>query len=68
MPKWGRGWEVGINKAISEHERVTQRAAEIVTAEHGRCHQPGERINLCMVCQSDAEKARASAPQGDTPQ
>lgn len=48
---WGRGWEVGVRKAIYEHERAREIAAEILASEHGVKHQSGERKDLCPVCQ-----------------
>jgi len=48
---WGRGWEVGVRKAIYDHERARQRAAGILADEHGTHHEPGTRIDLCPKCQ-----------------
>ena len=52
---WGRGWEVSIRKALSEHERTLQRAAEILAGECGERHPLGSRADLCPKCHSYAE-------------
>jgi hypothetical protein len=49
---WGRGWEVGVRKAIWEHERTLGIAAEILAAEHGVKHEAGARRDLCPICRS----------------
>ncbi|MGH2997671.1 MAG: hypothetical protein ACRDNM_00065 [Gaiellaceae bacterium] len=50
--RWGRGWDVGIRKAISEHERALDLAAPILAQECGTRHEPGARADLCPKCQS----------------
>lgn len=49
---WGKGWEVGVRKAIWEQDRVSRQAAGILAAEHGTKHQPGERPDLCPKCRA----------------
>lgn len=51
---WGRGWEVGVRKAIWQHDRARAQAAEILAAEHGTQHKAGERPDLCPKCQAEA--------------
>ena len=53
--KWGRGWEVGVRKAIWQQERARDIAAEILAHEHGTKHQPGAH-RLCPKCQAEAGK------------
>lgn len=55
MSRWGRGWEVGVRKAISEHERTLRQAAEILELECGREHKTGDRRDLCPRCQREAQ-------------
>ena len=52
---WGRGWQVGVNKAIYQHDKVMQRAAEILEGECGIRHKAGSH-DLCLLC----AKARAA--------
>lgn len=47
MTRWGKGWRVGISKAIAEGERAARRAARILEHEHGIRHQDGDRPDLC---------------------
>lgn len=55
MSRWGRGWEVGINKSRYEQERANRRAAEILASEHGDRHVAGSRKDLCPRCQVETE-------------
>jgi hypothetical protein len=48
---WGKGWEVGVRKAIWQHQTVRRMAAEILAAEHGQHHEAGSRTDLCPLCQ-----------------
>lgn len=50
--RWGRGWTVGINKSIAEHERAERLAAPILADEHGVRHAAGSRADLCPKCQA----------------
>lgn len=47
---WGRGWQVGVNKAIYAHEQALAVAADILSAECGSIHKLGERADLCRHC------------------
>ena len=58
MPRWGRGWEVGVNKAIYEHERIERQAQAMITAEHLVKHDLSEREDLCLICKEEARKER----------
>lgn len=62
---WGRGWEVGLRKAIWEQERARQQAAEILAAEHGTAHVAGSRPDLCPKCQTFRQRtAEGPSPAG----
>jgi hypothetical protein len=67
---WGRGWQVGINKAIDQHERALSQAAEILAEECGTLrtrviggqevtfgHKLGDRPDLCPKCKRAATSA-----------
>lgn len=56
MSRWGRGWEVGVRKAIHSHEEVEKFAAVILEAEHGTRHAPGSRRDLCPKCQNEGDE------------
>lgn len=57
---WGKGWEVGVRKAIWQHDKAQQRAAEILATECGKpassgtvgAHETGTRTDLCPKCQA----------------
>ena len=49
---WGRGWEVGVRKAIWKHEKARALAAEILQTECGIRHDTGSRRDLCPNCQA----------------
>jgi hypothetical protein len=55
MSSWGRGWEVGVRKALWAHEKAMQQAAEILAQEHGTAHIAGSRTDLCWKCQAEAK-------------
>jgi hypothetical protein len=46
----GTGWRGTINAALYAHEQAQRVAADILTAEHGDRHQPGERADMCRHC------------------
>ncbi len=48
--RWGKGWEVGLNKSLHEQDRTQQQAAEILKAECGVRHVKGSRADLCPAC------------------
>ena len=50
---WEKGWEVGIRKAIWQHSRTLELAADILAQEHGIKHEPGSRGDLCPKCRAD---------------
>ena len=60
MTRWGRGWEVGVRKAIWQHEKAREQAALILADEHGTRHEPGTRTDLCPKCQEDCNKTAYS--------
>jgi hypothetical protein len=47
--KWGKGWEVGVHKAINAHERAIRQAEQILINECGLRHKQGEH-SLCPIC------------------
>lgn len=53
---WGRGWEVGVRKAMYQQDRAREIAAEILATEHGVKHEPGTRPDLCPKCQSGGSR------------
>lgn len=57
---WGRGWEVGVRKAMWEQERARQIAAEILAQEHGTQHEAGSRPDLCPKCQVGTSQGRSN--------
>lgn len=59
---WGKGWEVGVRKAISAHERAMAQAAEILASEHGTVHELGARPDLCWKCQAEQQIAGREPP------
>ena len=52
---WGRGGQVGVNKAIYAHERALRQAAVILELECGLRHKLGERVDLCPRCQANRD-------------
>lgn len=48
---WGKGWEVGLNKAIYQQRMAQELAAVILDAECGTKHETGTRTDLCPKCQ-----------------
>lgn len=54
MPSWGKGWEVGVRKAIYQHEKTERLAAEILETECGKRHETGTH-SLCPRCQQARE-------------
>ncbi len=50
---WGRGWEVGVRKAIHDHEKTQAQAARILEAECGTRHARGSRKDLCPRCKCE---------------
>ena len=55
---WGKGWEVGVRKALWSHQQAMERAAEILAAEHGTVHAAGSRPDLCWKCQAEEVRGR----------
>ena len=62
---WGKGWEVGVRKALWAHQQARERAAEILAQEHGTAHAAGTRTDLCWKCQ--AESAKVGGRPGERP-
>jgi hypothetical protein len=56
---WGKGWEVGLNREAWAQRKALDQAARILATEHGERHQPGDRIDLCPVCQQEQLKEQA---------
>jgi hypothetical protein len=54
---WGKGWEVGIRKALWAHEAAMAQAREILAQEHGTAHPTGTRTDLCWKCQAEAKSS-----------
>ena len=52
---WGKGWEVGVRKAMWEQLKAREQAAEILAREHGWQHVSGSRTDLCWKCQAEAQ-------------
>jgi hypothetical protein len=46
---WGKGWEVGVNKAIYQHRKTQEIAARILSVECGVKHKTGTH-ELCPRC------------------
>ena len=61
---WGKGWEVGIRKAIWQQERAREVAAEILRVEHGKQHVAGSRPDLCPLCAPNNSGASVVEGQG----
>ena len=64
---WGKGWQVGVNKAIYQHDKAMQRAAEILEAECGTKHDVGShdlcpRCKLAIEIQIDRDERRKEYP------
>ncbi len=55
MSRWGKGWEVGVQKALSAQKRVRAKARAILAEEHGTRHVPGSRTDLCPKCQTEKQ-------------
>lgn len=65
MGRWGRGFEVGINKEIDRQFRETLHASEILARECGTRHALGERADLCGYCEKwklEQEKPEEGEP------
>jgi hypothetical protein len=48
--RWGRGWEVSVNKNLHEQEKVQLQAAKLLETECGVRHEKGSRDDLCPSC------------------
>lgn len=65
---WGKGWEVGVRKALWSHEQAMRLAADILATEHGTVHAAGARSDLCWKCQALAKAAGAGpSPHPESP-
>lgn len=67
--RWGKGWQVGTNKAIYLHERAMGQAAAILANEHGIRHSAGERADFCPLCgaslSESAEQPRSRSDRAE---
>jgi hypothetical protein len=51
-----RGQFGTATRAITDHYKTYERAAQILEAEHGDRHRPGERPDLCPKCKAEAKQ------------
>jgi hypothetical protein len=47
-----RGQFGTVERSITDHFKTLLLASEILAAEHGTRHQPGERADLCPKCKA----------------
>jgi len=47
---WGRGWEVGVRKAIHAQQKAEEQAARILAKECGTKHAHETRSDICPSC------------------
>lgn len=55
MARWGRGWEVGINKEIDKQRRTTMLAQRLLRADHEQGKHERKKHEMCPVCHPEQE-------------